>query len=93
MKSFKWAIRRHLGNYKEINKHFSALNNKKYSANGRWVDKQDYQHHHDFLIFPCIYKSTFVVREIPVGYKEVTWDWFCQNILKKKAKQIHYEIY
>ena len=99
MKSIKppiyhnWAIRRTKHTYQQINKYFSGLNGKSYSANGSWLDEQDFQHHHDFLIFPHIYKSTFVVREIPVGYNEVSWEWFQQNILNKKPKKILYEIY
>jgi len=88
MKSIeKWGIRRNIHNYKEINHYFSKLNRKSYSATGRWIDEQDFQHEYDFLIFPHIHKSTFVVRQLPSNYVEVSWEWFEQNILQKNPKE------
>lgn len=88
MKSIKWAVRRNRDTYEVINEYFSKLNGKKYSARGPWEDEDGNWHQHDFIIFPHINKSTFAVRQIPTGYKEVPFEWFKQNILKQ-----YYEIY
>jgi len=89
----KWAVRRNLETYKEINEYFGKLNNRNYSATGRWEDEEGNEHSFDFLVFPHIYTSTFAVREIPKGYEEVSYCWFIHNILNKAPKTLTYEIY
>jgi len=78
----KWAIRRNKDTYREINEYFAKLNNRSYSATGRWSDDQGETYHdYDFLVFPKL-AGTTVVKSIPKGYEEVTWEWFQENILK-----------
>lgn len=99
MKSIKppiyhnWAIRRTKQTYVEINNYFSKLNNREYFASGSWLGEDGIAHTYDFLIFPHINRSTFVVKKIPKEYKEISWEWFQQHILNKKPKKILYEIY
>lgn len=84
----KYAIRRSKKNHIKVNKHFSEMNNRKYFSNGTGVDGDENFYNHDFLVFPHINKSTFVSREIPSGYIEVSLEQFIN-----KDKIIAYEIY
>lgn len=90
MTSINWAVRRNLGTYKEINEYFERLNGKKYSAKGPWEDKNGREYSHDFLIFPNVGKSRYVVKEMPKGYVEIHYSDFISNIVKK---EISYDIY
>lgn len=85
----KWAVRRTPNNYREINNYFGTLNNRSYSATGRWMDNDSNWHFYDFLIFPKL-KSTTRVAEIPASYDEISWEEFQIYILKK---QLSYELY
>lgn len=90
----KWAIRRMPSNHKKINKYFSKLNSREYSADGTYSDKEGNVREYDFLIFPHIYRNTFRVEEIPNGYVEITMEEFNTYVLKKKSKtKYYYEIY
>ncbi len=89
-----WAVRRNKDTYQLINEYFATLNNRRYASNGRWpedTDEGEIWHNYDFLIFPHISRSTFVVQEIPSGYKEISFEEFKQHILKIKPK--YYELY
>lgn len=89
MKYTKWAVRRTKNTYKEINEYFSKLNKRCYSGNGTYTDEVGRYYDHDFLIFPHINKSTFQTRELPDGYKEISFTEFLIHIGKKQF----YEIY
>lgn len=93
----KWAVERSESNYKCINAYFSNLNDRKYTATGRWTEKDSdgklIFHHSDFLIFPkCNQKSS--LKEIPEGYQLIDFETFRVQVLKRKPdKNKYYEIY